>query len=187
MKKALCIIALCHIFMCCGEQEDTGTQLFKAIQENNTEKVQELLSQGIDINSYTSEFGDLPLLYAITYGSVEMVNLLLDKGAQPGPSRPGDHWSDMSIITAIYQNKMDIAETLIKRGVGADAKSIRKSTLLIYASCKGYTKLVEAFLNSGRIDINHRGGYFNHTALQRAKEQGHEEIVILLTDAGAEE
>ncbi|MBN1796932.1 MAG: ankyrin repeat domain-containing protein [Spirochaetales bacterium] len=188
MKKAMYITGiLCLVLMSCNEPENTGTQLFKAIYDSDIDKVKELVNQGIDVNEYTSEHGDSALTYAILTGTNDMVNLLLDNDAKPGPSRPGDHWSDMSIPMAITLNQMDMVKTLITRGVGVNAESIRDATLLIYTSCKGYTELVQALIDSGQVDINHRGGYLKQTALERAKAEGHDDIVKLLIDAGAEE
>jgi ankyrin repeat protein len=188
MRKIICIISIfSSIIISCNQPENLGSQLFKAIQDNNTGKVKELIKQDIDVNKYTSPDGDSALLYAILVSSDDMVNLLLDNGAQPGPVREGEHWNDMSIITAINLNKFDIAKTLIKRGVGVNAVSIKGATLLIYASCKGYTELVKALIESGKVDLNHSGGYWKQTALKRAKTQRNEEIVKLLTEAGAEE
>jgi ankyrin repeat protein len=188
MKKIIYITTLvCLVLASCGKQEDAGTRLFKAIYDNNIDTMKELIAGGIDINGYASDDGDTALTYAILTGTCDMVNLLLDNGAKPNAKQAGDHWDNMSIPLAVTLNKMDTARTLIKHGVGADAKSIRNSTLLIYASCKGYTDLVQALLANGRVDVNHKGGFHNQTALQRAKANGHEDIVQLLTEAGAAE
>ncbi len=188
MKKIMYISALlCLGLISCGKQEDTGTRLFKAIYDNNIDTIKELLAGGIDVNGYASNDGDSALTYAILTGTCDMVNLLLENGAKPNKKQAGDHWDNMAIPLALTLNKLDMAQTLITYGMGADAKSIHNSTLLIYASCKGYTDLVKALLAGRQVDVNHRGGFHNQTALQRAKTQGHDDIVQLLTEAGAEE
>jgi ankyrin repeat protein len=190
MKKVFFITALlCLVLIGCCNQEDSDTRLFRAIYNNELDTVKKLIDESIDINAYNSEAGDPTLIYAILTGTDDMVKLLLDNGVEQNPEQPGEHWDNMTIPLAISLNKMDIVETLIKRKVGTDAKSIKDSTLLIHASCKGYTDIVKALIESGDIDINHKGRQATGeaTALDEVKSHGREEVVKLLLDAGAED
>ena len=47
------------------------------------EIVKLLLSQGIDVNLRSGHTGESPLIYAVIVGDVEMVRLLMARGADP--------------------------------------------------------------------------------------------------------
>jgi ankyrin repeat protein len=169
----------------CGPQLSMEEQLVQAIQNGNKDTVGKLIEQGVDLNKSVTEYGESPLLVAIVASDNDMVSFLIDKGARTIPPPPNEHWSDACITTALALNKMDIAENLITHGIGIDARNRFGSTLLIMASCKGYTKIVKLLLESGRIDINQQCSHSGVTALQRAKANEHEEIIKLLLEAGA--
>ena len=65
-------------------------RFFKACQNNNLEKAEKLLEDGIDINLYDSN-GKTFLMYACEHGNLDLVKHLLDMGGE--------------IHTKDYQNK----------------------------------------------------------------------------------
>lgn len=59
-----------------GELED---KLFEAIRNRNTQVVNDLIEQGVDVNIFYSN-GITPLIYAIMIGNDEIIKLLINKG-----------------------------------------------------------------------------------------------------------
>lgn len=188
-KLHISVLIVFFAFTCCS-REDPGVRLYKAIAGNDLDTVIQLIDDGIDLNAYTSAEGQSTLIYAIVTSTDEMVKILLDNGVEQNPPKhPDDRWSHEGIHTALTMDKFDIAETLIKRRVGTDAVSFKNSTLLNHASCKGYTGIVKALLQTGDIDINHISNVAmpEPTALGLARSKGHKEIEAILLEAGARE
>ena len=65
----------------------TPTQLNLAISKGDLAKVQQLVEVGVDVN-HRDERGKTPLMYAILYKQTEIVNYLLEKGANFRTSDP---------------------------------------------------------------------------------------------------
>jgi hypothetical protein len=94
-------------------------ELFTAVQQNNLNRVRELIENGANIearsrNSYT------PLMNAISYSGPEMVRLLIDLGANI-EARSAVNYTPLLI--AVSQNKPEIARLLIDLGANIDART----------------------------------------------------------------
>ena len=78
----------------------------------------------IDINSYT------PLIYASSWGNLDIVKLLIERGADINQV---DKNGNGPLMPAIYFKKLDVVELLIKKG--ADVNQVNKNgkTPLNYA------------------------------------------------------
>ncbi len=62
--------------------DNEGVSIFDmAITYNNIEMVQYMIKQGIDVNETKRKSGFTPLMCASCYGRVEIVKILLEKGA----------------------------------------------------------------------------------------------------------
>ena len=64
------------------KEENTGSDLLTAVDEGQSDVVQELLDSGIDPNKDASPDGAYPLHLASLKGNKEMVQILLDNGAE---------------------------------------------------------------------------------------------------------
>ena len=58
-----------------------NTPIFDAVYRNDENEINELLSEGWDIN-HSGEYGRTPLSFAITYSNSKMVDFLISKGAK---------------------------------------------------------------------------------------------------------
>lgn len=76
-----------------------------AIREGNIEALRDLLDDGVDINQVRD--GNTPITYAVEMGRVDMVNLLLDRGANPAGA----------LETAVGMEDEEMIELLLDRDV----------------------------------------------------------------------
>ncbi|KAF4235815.1 hypothetical protein CNMCM8980_003184 [Aspergillus fumigatiaffinis] len=168
-----------------------ATKLFPvAIRAGNIELVAKLLSRGVCVNSPVERWGFArwltPLSLAVECRNTEMVELLCASGASPevqGTSviaytRDHDYlWSHSNI---------NILSLLLK--FGADPETFvsdePRGFPLINAASKGEAEAVGLLLNAkARI---HWGTQGSGTALQAAAAGGHEAVVRILIEAGAD-
>lgn len=136
----------------------------------------------IDVN-ITDKDGWSALYRAVPHKDTEILQLLLHAGAKVN-LRNKDGSSPL--IRAVDRNNRAAVEILLNsEGVKVDTLNIL-GTALFYAAKKGYKDLVELLLKYN-ADPNKIGDSLSKTPLAIAKAGGHEEVVKLLEEAGAEE
>tara|TARA_Y100001970_G_scaffold268653_1_gene360190 strand:- start:1499 stop:2251 length:753 start_codon:yes stop_codon:yes gene_type:complete len=150
--------------------------LFSAARNGDLDKVKNALSNGADVNAKNSN-GTTALIRASAYGRKEIVSYLLeqpdiDMNATDTPVG----WT--ALLYGILNNRPDIVEILLKKGVDVNVKDSEGYTALITASDMGRTDIVEMLLENG-ANMNETNNY-DETALMVAREKGRTEIVELL-------
>ena len=80
LTPMVCALALCA---CQPSPESLRNSLMKAVIEDDTQAVKKLLEKGADANTRESPGGWSALHYAAQNGNVEVVEILLSKGADP--------------------------------------------------------------------------------------------------------
>ncbi|KAF7984821.1 hypothetical protein HWV62_11848 [Athelia sp. TMB] len=111
--------------------------------------------------------------------SIEIVNMLLDRGADPN-AHAG---SNIPLVSAAgFGSLIEIVTLLLDRGADINAQG-DDGPALQQASGNGRLDVVALLLDRG-ADVKVRG--VHSTALQRASGDGHLEIVTLLLDRGAD-
>ncbi|NET90604.1 MAG: ankyrin repeat domain-containing protein [Kamptonema sp. SIO1D9] len=170
------------------------------IKMGHLDKVIAALDNGVDVNAMSSD-KTLALISAAYFGQVEVVQLLLERGANVNIQ--AEDTSLTPLISAVertvmakipgftsYQvNKRQIEVIQILLATGADINSQKKNgwTALITAADLGNINVVKLLIQSGQnVDFNAKTEH-GDTALSRAKKAGNDEIVQLLLDAGATE
>ncbi|CAL4112600.1 unnamed protein product, partial [Meganyctiphanes norvegica] len=190
---------------------------FKAIKNGHQEILKTLLENGADPQGPTAlshEEGSL-LLYAVTHDSLEVIDILLDNGADINkhsygstPLRNAIKRKDMKIIkhllnhTAdvnemnLYQDKTvlmegiaignkDIVNLLIKSGAAVNEIAINGNTALHTAVILGDNEMVKLLLDN-KAEINTWSHYSSGgTVLTEAIKQNDLDIAQTLLDYGA--
>ena len=155
-------------------------QLLTAINDDNIEGVEIALSiPEVDINNNNGLGIGPPLLYAVDKGQIEIVELLLDKGADIDSI---DVSQQTALMVASGMGHFGIVELLLKRGANVNATENDGYTALIYASSgeDGHPEIVKLLLEKGAdVNASENDGY---TALIYASQNGHTEIVKMLLD-----
>ncbi len=105
-----------------GDELD-GASLIQATREGNLAKVKSALAAGVDVNS-TTDYGATALFFACDRGNLEIVEVLLDNGADPNIK--DTFYKATPMTWAQSKGHKEIIIRLLKNGgKGADAALIR--------------------------------------------------------------
>jgi len=190
-----------------------STEIFAACALNSPEKLEAALALGENVNS-TDESGLSPLIMSCQIGAVNMVKLLLEKGADPNYSTEGID----ALLISILKEQPSCLSLLIKHGAQVNRSYMDDGSALLMACEKKFVKGVIILVKKG-ADINKktisgttplitavyknadtiaqflltRGADFTcidddgDTALSLALSQENKTIIFALLDAGAKD
>jgi ankyrin repeat protein/peroxiredoxin len=163
-----------------GRDSLGGTPLHDAAWAGEKDVAAYLISKGAEVNARHTEGGSTPLHYAVLTNHPEVVELLLDHGA------------DLKILyktkTALHlaaaSGYARCATLLIAHGADVNARDETGATPLSEASWTGETEMVRLLVAKGANanDVNPQTGT---TPLHAAASRGYREVAKVLIDAGA--
>jgi ankyrin repeat protein len=165
MVKALFLSSL----LLAASAADPGEELRSAASRGDLARVSALLEAGTDVNA-KSEYGATALSYAADKGHLDVVKLLLARGAEVDPEDSFYH--STPITWAGYNGHVEVVKALLE--AGADAGSA-----VMMAINRGKGEVVRAVATSGKVPLESLSG-----ALAMAQTAGKPEIVKLLEEAG---
>ncbi len=193
--------------------EPAGHKLRMAAKETDLKAVQDILDQGIDVNS-SSEDGITALMTASDSGRAEVAGLLIQKGAAVNSSDTdgstalmyaarGGHADVVNLLIqhgaevntagkdggtalerAVIGRHSEIAQLLIQNGAKVNATKEGDPTALMGAAANGDADLAGLLINHG-AKVNAVSSELG-TALMLAAEGGRVDVVRLLLKAGAD-
>ncbi|XP_053593276.1 ankyrin-1 [Microplitis demolitor] len=164
---------------------DSYLLLRDAIADAELEIVECLLENNATVNRRSKKATDTPLHLAVHIGDPDLLNSLLDRGANV--TAKGKYKKTPVHIAAEY-SKVEILELLISKGGNINDKDQHGLTPLCWALKKGKLEIVDYILNHENYD----GSLFNHsskeadTQLHFAVTSGNEELVRYLINKGAQ-
>jgi ankyrin repeat protein len=166
-------------------QLEEASVLKRAAREGNIAQVQEILRQGQDVNENYGSGEATPLIFAASAGRVEVVRLLLKRGANPNLCS----WANVCPIWwATQSGSYETVKALIE--AGADVRknpgvnALEKPTLH-EAVFTGKSEIVQLLLDNG-IEIDHTNFFAENTALAFAVRVGQAKIAKMLIERGAD-
>jgi len=191
-----------------------GRDIHQAVKEGKFEVVKKMLEKEPDLVRAVDSEGITPLHLAAEHGRQQIVELLLEKGAdvnaKSGFKRTPLHYAASSghegivgrlmakgaelnaldsfvlssIFMAAYNGHQKIVEMLLSSGIDLNTTEKNSVTLLHAAAMSGNAELVKMLLAKG-IDRNIRNSY-GKTPLHFAASRGREAVVKLLIDRGSD-
>lgn len=178
MRHILLMIICCTFLMVagCGPGEPQKT-VHDAVASRDVEDVKRHVAAGSDLNE-PGPSGDTPCHVAIKMSAPTILRMLVENGADT--TKKG--LLDKSIFEVClgnesYSESLDLLIELNAKGTDED---------LYHAAWDGHAGLV-AMLIKQECDPNYtRSGIDVHTPLLAATAEGHDEVVRLLLDAGAD-
>ena len=192
-----------------------STPLVKAVWERDLNKVRSLLAEGVNVNAVDDGVYTTALGAAVANGKLELIQTLLDAGADPNVvdrlghtalmSMDGDATPEIvrllvasgaevhpqtaygdSVLHAVAAVvKPEVLRALLDVGARVNAENPEGRTALMVAATGGNVSNVEALLLAGADP--HRKTITGQTALKLAEWNGHKEVVALLQSHGAYE
>jgi ankyrin repeat protein len=154
--------------------------------EPNLNLVRDLIVLGANLDWQIAgdilEEGWTPLYWAIKYGRIEIVQMLIDAGADVNAKDDSD---STPLYVAAEFGKTEIARMLIGAGVDVNMKNVIGSTPLHEAAHNGRVKIAHMLIDAG-ANVNVQDGD-GETPLHLAANNGSVEIAKMLIDAGADE
>jgi ankyrin repeat protein len=166
------------------ENEEILFQLLVAAAGDDVPTLKQLLDGDARplLNARGRGTGETALYRAVDFGQIDAVNFLLGRGADP--NLPNSHGMT-AIWAASFKGNSAMVRVLI--GAGANVEIADQEygiTPLIAAAWRGHPDVVRQLL-AAKVNVNTRAKDGN-TALSRASNAGHNEIVKLLLQAGAQ-
>ncbi|XP_015669041.1 ankyrin repeat, SAM and basic leucine zipper domain-containing protein 1 [Protobothrops mucrosquamatus] len=177
MSEAQCLDEILHT-------QDKNDIFKKALTAGNVSVIEELLNTGINVES-SLKFGWTPLMYAASVANVELMYLLLSRGANASFEKD-DYSVLMAACTASGSEEQILksVELLLSRNANPNAACKKKMTPLMYAAREGHSQVVALLVVHGsQVNAQDKGGY---TALTWAACQGHKKVVFKLLELGAD-
>lgn len=135
-------------------------QLNEAALNGDTDIVLELLEEGADVNWEAKrgfKYGWTPLMFAASEGHIDILDILLDYGADID-ARDNDGYS--ALMHAIDRREIDAAEFLIKEGAYLHYEDFDCGhNVLTLCASSGDLHLFDLLIINGATDINHTDCY----------------------------
>uniref|UniRef100_A0A8D2CZG4 Ankyrin repeat, SAM and basic leucine zipper domain-containing protein 1 n=1 Tax=Sciurus vulgaris TaxID=55149 RepID=A0A8D2CZG4_SCIVU len=163
--------------------EEKNETFKKALTTGDTSLVEELLDSGISVHS-SFRYGWTPLMYAASVANVEMVRLLLDRGANAS----FDKDKQTVLMTACSacgseEQILKCVELLLSRNADPNVTCRRLMTPIMHAARDGHPQVVARLVAHGaEVNAQDKNGY---AALTWAAHQGHKNVVWKLLEVGA--
>ena len=150
-------------------------EFFDACREGDAEAVKMFVdAQSMDLN-YADEDGHTPLVLAVNQGHVDVVEVLVDGGAdiELASDYPAD--VDCPLSAAASHGHLDLVKLLLEKGASIEGRGKDGRTALMTAAAKGRLGAVVLLLDKGaNVDAGKIDGT---TPLFWASHGGHADVV----------
>jgi ankyrin repeat protein len=176
--------------------KDTKNQISLAIQNNNQEEIKTFLDSGLDANATLQGDGTSVLMKASNSADVEMVKMLLARGADINYTNKygwtallkaldnRKHWT--TVTPVLIKSGADVNATLKSNGYTPLWKAIGKIKKNKGAAIKIIKSLLSKGADANAPYISKDARYSGETPLMSASKKGSADVVKLLLSHGAD-
>ena len=126
----------------------------------------------------TSYFGQTPLYNASSCSNYELVQLLLEYGADPNIQDHEDNES--ALMNSAYHNDVNVADLLLQYGANCDLQNRFNETALHIACWRGHLNIVKLLLNYNANPFIESSFKKNNTPLKLAISKDFKKIIDIL-------
>jgi ankyrin repeat protein len=123
-------------------KQDLNLQLVEAALDGDTQQVEQLLTQGADVNAQNNN-GKTALMTAAEWDHKKICELLLASGAHVNAQ---DNDDNPALTLAAINDHKEICELLIAKGADVNAQSKYGNTALMRTIIRGYQKICELLI-----------------------------------------
>jgi len=188
-------------------------QLISKVRSGNLEQVKAILSDSPELVNAGDRAGSTALHHAAGFGTIAMMQLLLDKGADVNAANKrkstplfwaiadeskvrlligrGANVNARTVegftpvyLAAIAGDGLRVLQILFEKGAAADVKTLNGMTPLMAAALRGNTEAVRALVQQ-HADVNSRNSA-GATALIEAAQTGNAQTARMLLEKGAD-
>jgi len=160
-----------------GANPNNVELLALALLKGSREMVEMLLEAEADANM--SMDGETPLYGAVRFGHLEIVELLLDHGADIDAKLSEQTYGN-ALSAAMDPEKIQIARLLLKRGADVNAGGGCYGNVLQTATYLNNIEIVRTLLSDKRVDVNAKAGPKGNALTVAYKQQNYKVAKILL-------
>jgi len=160
----------------------TNMSLLNAVKRENVNAIRKLLNNGANVNQNIGN-GRSPLIQASSNGNLELVKLLLAKGADV--NKANDKNGETPLYQASKWGHANVVKVLMAKGADVNKATKKGFTPLIAASMEGHMEVVTLLLAAPGIDVN-KANKDGTTPLYWASYYGRTEVAKVLLKAGAD-
>jgi ankyrin repeat protein len=164
-----------------GDEIVAADTLLYAAWTGDLSAVQGALATGIDPDHVYRHSPRTALNAAAYRGHLDVVNLLIEAGANVGLKKIGD---GAPLIMAVRSGSVDVVKVLLSAQADPNVSSLGDGTALITACKSGNLEIVKLLVASGAQVNRHVKG--DDTPLINAIKSGNAALVDYLIDAGAD-
>jgi len=152
IMKRISLFIVCISLIFTGiAKADVSTNLILAAKDGNLVGVNTALKEGADINAKMPPIGKTALIWASEQGYVEVVKLLLEKGANVDEK---NFTGGTALMTALQQGHVEIIKLLIEKGADVNIKDLNGVTPLRKAKEMGRSDIAELLESEGAKEDN---------------------------------
>ncbi|NP_001084499.1 ankyrin repeat, SAM and basic leucine zipper domain containing 1 L homeolog [Xenopus laevis] len=156
----------------------------KALTTGNVKIVEQLLKSGLNVEC-CFQFGWTPLMYAASVANMEMIRLLLDRGANASFEK--DKFTVLMAACTAHSSEEKIVkcvDLLLSRNADPNIACRKQMTPLMYSAREGHPQVVSLLVAHGaNIHAQDENGY---TGLAWAAHDGRKNIVLKMLELGAD-
>ena len=143
-------------------------------QPGNKETMEMLIDAGANVEAGNPHDGTTALIYAAERGTVDAAQALLSGGATVDAAKKD---GGTALMAASHRGHLELVQALIAARAALDKQNDEGATALMGAAQQGHALVVVALLRA-RADPSLRA--LGRTALEWAREEGHQDVVAVL-------